>query len=683
MKKMRVTKKGVKDKFLYIKNFMKEHYVAFFKRIPLLFCFIITAWFNTLLLRIITVGNFYYFKPLFADLGMLFIFSSFMFLFKTDRRRKRYLIVLSVILSIICVIHSVYYTYYSSFASVSLLATSTFVVDVGDAVVEQVLRFTDLIYLWQPIFVYYYYFREKRRDKKIKVKDVDVSRRFSFLHMFLTGAVILGVTSIFMTKVEWGRFGKMWNRESVVSSFGIYTYQINDIFQSWEPKINNLFGHDKAFKKVNDYYNERNNSFEKNDYSNIFEGKNVIVIHAESLQTFTLNKSFNDVEVAPNLNRISKEGIYFSNYYSQVGVGTSSDAEFTFSTSLMPSSNGTVFVNYFDRQYMSIQQSFKDKGYYVFSMHGNTGDFWNRATMHKNLGYDNFYSKSSFDIDETIGLGISDKSFFKQSVLKIKEISEKEKKPFYGTLITLTNHTPWSDLKLMDEYDVSWTVNIDGNDVKRDYLNGTILGDYLRSVHYMDQAIGLFIEEMDAAGLLDNTVIVIYGDHDARISKKNYNLMYNYDPYTDSILEEGDEGYRDYNEYEYRMDKKVPFIIWSKDKSLSKEIKTPTGMIDAAPILENLFGVRRNQYQLGHDVLGKKMTDNTVVFVDGSYVTDKIYYNGQNGEFYPINGEAVDREYINVNSSNADNMIDISNDIITYNLIKELENKGDEKKTND
>ena len=677
MKKKNDIRNSWKDRFFKVLSFMKEHYVVFFRKIPLLFCFIVTAWINTLLLRIITVGNFLYLKPLFADLGMIFIFSSFMFLFKSDVRRRRYLIVLSLVLSIICIIHSIYYTYYSSFASVSLLATSTFVVDVGDAVVDQVLRFTDLIYLWQPIFVYYYYVREKRKEKKNNKSFLTIDRKFSFINMAATGIVILIVVSLFMSKTEWGRFGKMWNRESVVSSFGIYTYQFNDIFQSLEPRINNLFGHDNAFKKVSDFYSTRSISNNKNEYTNVFEGMNVIVIHAESLQSFVLNNSFNNVEVTPNLNKIIKEGIYFSNYYSQVGVGTSSDAEFTFSTSLMPSSNGTVFVNYFDRKYYSIQQEFKKKGYYVFSMHGNNGDFWNRATMHKNLGYDTFYSKTSFNIDETIGLGISDKSFFKQCVPMIKDIVEKEKKPFYGTLITLSNHTPWNDLKLMDEYDTSWTVSIDDKSVIRDYLNGTTLGDYLRSVHYMDQSIGDFIHDMDEAGILDNTVIVIYGDHDARISKKNYNLMYNYDPYNDSVLEKGDDGYIDYNEYEYRMDKKVPFIVWTKNKKVNKEITTPTGMIDAAPILENLFGLERNKYQLGQDVLGEKLNDNVVVFVDGSYITNKIYYNGQNGEIYSINGEAVDEKYIHDNSKIADNLIDISNDIITYDLIKELESKGE------
>ena len=675
MKKVKFSKRSIMKSISIIKSFFIKHYITFFKEVPLLFCFIITNLFNTLLLRIITVGNFAYWKPLFADLGMLFIFSSFMFLFKREKKRKIFLLILSLALSLICVVHSVYYYYYSSFASVSLLATSTFVVDVGDAVVEQVLRLLDLIYLWQPIFFYYYYIKENRKKKKMNIKEKDIDRKISFSNVFFTGVVVLTFTGFCMTKTEWGRFGKMWNRESVLSSFGVYTYQINDVFQSLEPKINNLFGHDKAFKKVNDYYLNRNNEYQKNELSDIYDGKNVIVIHAESLQTLNINRSYNGVEVTPILNKMVREGFYFSNFYSEVGVGTSSDAEFTFSTSLMPSSNGTVFVNYFDREYQSIQQSFKDKGYYVFSMHGNNGDFWNRATMHKNLGYDKFYSKSSFDIDETIGLGISDKSFFKQAVSLIKDLSSKENKPFYGTLITLTNHTPWSDVELMDEYDVSWTVDIDGQSVTRDYLKNNIMGNYFRSVHYMDQAIGQFIEDMDREGLLDNTVIVIYGDHDARISKKSYNLMYNYSPYTDSVLTEEEEGYVDYNDYLYRLDKKVPFIIWTKDHKYVQEVKTVTGMIDAAPILENLFGVSRNQYQLGHDVLGNKLEDNTVVLTDGSYITNKIYYNGQNGEIYSINGDAVDEKYVRDNSIYADEIIDISNDIITYDLIKELKNR--------
>lgn len=677
MKKLNFSRDNVKSKLKKLGKFLKKNYVAFFKKYPLFAFFIVSVLLNTLLLRIITVHNGLYFKPLFMDLALIFIIASFGFLFKTDKGRRRYLVFFSIFTAILCIIHSMYYTYYDSFASISLLATSTFVVDVGDAIVEKVMRIQDFIYLWQPIFLFYVIHQLKKKGLTDK-KGSAVSRKFGFGNLIITGIVLIFITSATMTPTEWSRFGKMWNRESVASSFGIFAYQVNDIIQSLEPKINNLFGHDKALKLVSDYYKENTPTSSDNEVTDIFKGKNILVIHAESLQSIAINRKFEDKEVTPFLNKLVKEGIYFDNFYSEVGVGTSSDAEFTFSTSLMPSNNGTVFVNYFDREYNTIQKMFKNSGYYTFSMHANTGDFWNRATMHENMGYDKFYSKSSFDIDETIGLGLSDKSFFRQVVPMIKEIKEDKNKPFFGTLITLTNHTPWSDLELMDEFPTTWTVDIDGEKVTRDYINGTTLGDYFRSVHYSDQALEQFINDLDSNGLLDDTVIVIYGDHDARIGKKYYNTLYNYDPYTDTVKEEGDDGYVDYNEYRYQLDKKVPFIIWSKDQKVQREMSNVAGMIDALPTLSNMFGVGVNEYQLGHDLFNMKKNDNTVVFTDGSYVTDTIYYDGQSGDIYSISDEAFSEDDVLRRSRYADDIIKVSNDIITYNLINELENTSSE-----
>lgn len=674
MKKLNFSKDSINKKLKKFGGFMKKKYSFLIKDTPLISFFIVSVLINTLLLRIVTVKNGLYFKPLFLDFALAIVFASFAFLFKTEKGRRIYILSFSVFTAILCLIHSMYYSYYDSFASVSLLATSTFVVDVGDTVVEKVMGIQDFIYLWQPIFMFYIVHQLKKKGNIFVKKKVN--RRNCFVSLISLGAVIFGVTCAFMTPTEWSRFVKMWNRESVVSSFGIYTYQINDIVQSLEPKLNNLFGYDKALKNVSDYYATKDNesAILKNEYSNIFEGKNVLVIHAESLQTIAIDRSFEGEAVTPTVNKLASEGIYFDNFYSQVGVGTSSDAEFTFSTSLMPSNSGTVFVNYFDREYNTIQKMFSNSGYYVFSMHANTGDFWNRATMHDNMGYDKFYSKSSFEVDETIGLGLSDKSFFKQVVPKLQDIIENGDRPFYGTLITLTNHTPWSDFELIDEYPTTWTVEIDGEEVTRDYINGTTLGDYFRTLHYADQALGQFLEDLDENGILDDTVIVVYGDHDARISKKNYNILYNYDPYTDSIKVAGDEGYVDYNEYEYQLDKNVPFIIWTKDGKYQEKISKPAGMIDALPTLANMFGVGTNEYQLGHDLFGN-FDDNTVVFTDGSYLTDKIYYDGQSGEIYSINSNAVDEKYISEHSVYADKVMDISNDIITYDLIKGMKSK--------
>ena len=76
--------------------------------------------------------------------------------------------------------------------------------------------------------------------------------------------------------------------------------------------------------------------------------------------------------------------MYFSNYYAQESVGNSSDSEFTSLTSLMPSSSGTVFMNYFNRTYETSLKLLKEKGYYTFSMHGNNASAWNRNVTYSN-----------------------------------------------------------------------------------------------------------------------------------------------------------------------------------------------------------------------------------------------------------------------------------------------------------
>ena len=631
----------------------------------LLCYFIISSIINATMLRCFTVFNYFAIRPFIADLAIIFLLSSISLLIK-DKNKNKYFVILTIISVFMFVVNSMYYTFYKSFASVSLLSTSVFVVDVGDAIVENVVQLKDLVFIWQFIGLIVIIKYEKKNNIKDKTYKFNKKLSKKFFLSFITCLLLVVLIS---KPTDYARFTKEWNKKGMVINFGIYTFQINDIIQSLRPQLNNIFGHDVAYKKTVDFYDEYGYEKKNNEFTNIFEGKNLIVIHAESLQTIAMGLSFNGKEVTPNLNKLSSEGIFFNNFYSQVGVGTSSDAEFTFSTSLMPSSNGTVFVNYYDREYITIQKLLKEKGYYVFSMHGNDGDFWNREVMHKNMGYDIFFSKENYVIDETIGLGLSDKSFFRQSTQIIKNIKDSYDGPFYANLITLTNHTPFSDVALLDEFDTTLKVNINGQLVERDYIDGSVLGNYFRSVHYEDSAIGEFIKELDKEGLLENTVIVIYGDHDARIDEEYYNYFYNYDPYTDTVLNSNDYGYTLYNEYIYELDRKVPFIIWTKDKEFNIEVVNPMGMIDAMPTLGNMFGFY-SKYQMGHDIFS--LEENMVVFTDGSYLTDKIYYNAQKEEQFPITKDAINEKYITKRSEMADKMIEISNYIISYDLIKEM-----------
>ena len=664
-----------KDKLIKkLKRIKEEKMISnYFKDNKLFIVYVLVCVINSTLLRFFTMPtmeNYLSFKPIIADIAVVTIIGSFSYLFK-GKKRYVYLLIWAIIFTAICTINSAYYTFYTSFASVSMLSLTQYICEVGDAVCENVLQIKDLVYILPLIFFIYYYHRLAKNDQyKIYTKE----KRFKkFKNTILTGAVILVIFIVTLSSLEISRFVKQWNREYIVMRFGIYMYHGNDTVASIQPKITAMFGYDDAKKEFNEYYADRSNEQNyTNKYTDIFEGRNVIVIHAESMQGIAINRTFNGEEVTPNLNRLIKEGLYFDNFYSQVSVGTSSDTELTYNTSLMPTQSGTAFVSYFDRTYISTPSLLKDKGYYTFSMHANNADFWNRRAMHESLGYDKFYSKETYDVDDenVIGLGLSDKEFFAQSVEKIKKISEEHDK-YYGYIITLTNHTPFSDTDKYGEFPVTMKTTITNEDgtqeeVKAPYLEGTKLGNYFKSVHYADEALGEFFNEMDEAGLLDNTVVIIFGDHDARLPRSEFNLMYNYDPVTDDIKDEDDPTYVDYDSFDYELDRKVPLIIWTKDGKAKGQIDYTMGMYDVMPTIGNMLGFY-NKYALGHDIFEIK-DDNIVVFPNGNWVTNLMYYNSQKGEYKLLKDEIIDENYITENNEYAEKLLNVSNKAIVFDL---------------
>lgn len=670
---MKKIKKQLKKLIKFFKEFEYKEYASTNK---LFLTFVITSLLNSTLLRFFTVHNYFAIKPVLADLAVILLFGSFVYLFK-NKKRFTYLLIISVIFTLICIVNSLYYTYYMSFASFSLIAVSLSVIDVGDAVVQNVLEYKDFVFLWQPILLIIMHNILKKDDYYTRTQKNE-NRRKKFLGTLITGISVYALFFMTVTALEYSRLSKQWNREFLVTKFGVYTYQFNDLFKSLDAKFNTLFGYDNAAKQFRDYYNARSEEPTKsNKYTNIFKGKNVIIIHGESMQEFVMHYEFNGEEATPVLNKLAKEGIFYSNFYSQVSSGTSSDAEFTLSTSLLPVTNGAVAVSYWNREYESIQKLFKEQGYNTLSFHGNNGDFWNRNNFHKSLGYNTFYSKNSFKVtdENTLGLGINDKAFFTQSTKLLKKEYEKNGK-FLATMIMLSNHTPFSDVDKYGDYPVDIKEEVketdeNGNEVAKtvshSYMEGTTIGNYFKSVHYADAALGVFLDELDKVGLLDNTVIVYYGDHDARLPKKDFKRLYNYDSKTEELKEEDDPDYIDVDYFKYELDRKVPFVIWTKDKQFNKEIKTAMGMIDVMPTLSNMFGITP-KFNLGDDIMN--LSDNIVVFPNGNWLTNDMYYNSNKNTFLPLNNAAIDKTKIDENNKIASKKIEISNDIILYDLIK-------------
>lgn len=407
------------------------------------------------------------------------------------------------------------------------------------------------------------------------------------------------------------------------------------------------------------------------------KGSNIVFVHMESIGDYLMDLNFQGKEVTPTINQLAKEGMFFKNFYPQVSSGTSSDTEFTLLTSLMPVSSGIVFTSYYDRNYVTLPKLLTEQGYYTFSMHGNYASMWNREKVHPNLGYQQMYFRESFDIPakddkDYINLGISDSAFFRQAIPMLEGIEENNKQ-YMGTIITLSNHSPFQFIDKYGEFSLETTyTKADGTVATSDYLSGTAVGNYIRSAHYADTSLGEFIEAIKASDKFNDTVFVFYGDHDAKLTRKEINVLYNTNPETGELYTEEDEEYYDYNSFEHDLNRKTPLIIWSKNKTIQNKIHGTInyvmGMYDVLPTIGNMLGIK-NEYALGHDIFNIK-NKNIVIFPNGNFLTNSLYYNNASEKYYVTKlGEAIDQDYIDECKAYAEKRMEVSNAIIIHDLI--------------
>ena len=297
--------KNISDK---IKMIRTDHLIKeYFKNNMLLITYLITVVLNSTILRFFcmhSIENFLSFKAILADLTVALFIGSFAYLFK-PKNRFTYLLCCNIFLTAICMVNSVYYTFYTSFASVSMLSLTQYIGDVGDAVVENVIQLKDLVYIIGPLIFVYVHIRLKKKNyyKKVEIKS---ERKKKTLKTIGASGILLVIFLLTMTSLDVSRFMKQWNKEYVVMRFGIYVYQINDVFISIQPKINSMFGYDQAKKEFDEYFSNVSESAKTNEYTNIFAGKNIILTHGESMMTNAIDLSFNGVEVTLHIVFTSK-----------------------------------------------------------------------------------------------------------------------------------------------------------------------------------------------------------------------------------------------------------------------------------------------------------------------------------------------------------------------------------------
>ena len=149
-----------------------------------------------------------------------------------------------------------------------------------------------------------------------------------------------------------------------------------------------------------------------------------------------------------------------------------------------------------------------------------------------------------------------------------------------------------------------------------------------------------------------------------------YDYVSGKDIYYTYTIEEGDEGYTEYDYYDNELNRKTPLIIWTKDNKHKQEVDYYMGMIDVLPTIGNMMGFK-SDYALGHDIFDIK-ENNTIVFPNGNFLTENVYYNNSKSEYKVLKNSAMlDESYIEERKKYAEEVLEISNGIIVYDLIKQ------------
>ena len=373
---------------------------------------------------------------------------------------------------------------------------------------------------------------------------------------------------------------------STVDSFavlGFYEY----IFRDSVLHLSNNYELNNYEYEINNFFSDLDRKDEKNDKTGIFKDKNLILIMMESIDNYVVND-----RVTPNIMFLKNNGWNFTSRYSYLPSGGSTiSTEFTSLNGLFLSgSNDFVFSNKYPQ---SIPNVFNNSGYNTISMHQNTCDFYDRCVLHSNEMFNNSY----FLLDMDKNININDDLQLVNNDEYYNLIVPKDGNKFMSYIITMAAHGPYDDKNICNNHPTS-----------KDCF------EYLSS--NTDAFIGRLIERLKEDNLFDDTVIVLYTDHQS--------FTFDYPKSYLKTLKNIDGNYNI---------KAIPFIIYSNDIK-NENFDMLVNDIDLGPTIFNLFGIDydHNHY-LGVDVFSKDHR-NLLMFSNNAWYDGKNYGSGLNFENY-------------------------------------------------
>lgn len=365
---------------------------------------------------------------------------------------------------------------------------------------------------------------------------------------------------------------------------------------------------------------------EKNDYTGIFKGKNLILISAEAFSDVVIDK-----ELTPTLYRLSHNGFYFPEYYQPNWGGSTTTGEYSFLTGLVPLDDAETIQRAKDKNlYFTMGNQLQRLGYTSFAYHNGDYDYYNRQLTHENFGYDQYLGLGN-GLEEITDWWPSDEVMFDKTM-----DTYINKQPFSIYYMTISGHCIYTADNEFTKKNLAHVKSVVGDK----YKDTTTY--YLCYQMELEHALTRMVEKLDEAGIADNTVICLTSDH-YPYGLENTATFNNTEDYV-ADLYGADPKFnweRDHNS----------LIIWSgslenEHKELVRTVNSPTYSLDILPTLSNLFGVEYDSRLLvGRDVFSE--TDALALWNDYSWATEKGKYDSSTQTFFPNAGETTDQAYIN------------------------------------
>lgn len=369
---------------------------------------------------------------------------------------------------------------------------------------------------------------------------------------------------------------------------GLYQFVARDLWNTWFP--HNSYAADE-YAEVDKYFAEKSKPTQ-NEYTGIFEGKNVIAVMMESMDDWLISEKY-----TPAIKYMMDNGINLANHFAPTfGTGYTFNTEFTFNTGFHTPKSTVTAVNFSSNAFpYSLPRLFKEKGYSANSFHYNSPEFYNRGIMHKSFGYDAYHSFMKYGLPSYAAQ--ADSNILKNDKI-YKDMVKGDK--FFDFVVTYSVHLPYtySDAKL----DLAKRNHPDLVDPNMDEeTNNCML-----LARDTDDFFAQLLRRLNDDGLLENTVIVAFADHYA-YGFSNSALLMKYSREAGSGLLY-----------------KVPAFIYTPGIKPVTVTKV-TQSADLLPTVVNLFGLNNKNYYIGSDAFDESYTG-LAYFENRSWFDGKTYY---------------------------------------------------------